>query len=129
MRRQNFHRQFSLALAYATSTITFAAAVANTQTGMALKESSNGLIMPGQASLALHWISCVTSLSFSIILFVAHRGRNMAKDNSTTTAKGNSTTTAKGISTTAAKGNSKAKANPGDIENPSSHSVSNDLIL
>ncbi|TVY25552.1 hypothetical protein LHYA1_G005775 [Lachnellula hyalina] len=76
IRRQNFYRQFSLALAWASSAFTLAAAAANTQTGKGLKQTSEGTISPGQTSLALHWVAWSVSLLFSFGLTMLHRGRS-----------------------------------------------------
>ena len=76
IRRQNFYRQFSLALAWASFAFMFAAAVANTQTGIALKQASANTISPGQASLALHWAALSLSLLFSFGITMFRRGRS-----------------------------------------------------
>jgi hypothetical protein len=76
IRRQNFYRQFSLALAWASSAFALAAAAANTQTGRGLEQTSAGTFSPGQASLALHWVAWSVSLLFSFGLTMFHRGRS-----------------------------------------------------
>lgn len=63
-RRQNFYRQLSLALAWAASAFTLAAAVASTQTGNAMRIVSNGQLFLGKASIALHWTTWVFTLIF-----------------------------------------------------------------
>ena len=61
-RRQNFHRQFSLALAWSACACTLAAALANTQAVKALEISSNGVVTRGRNSLGIHW--AMTALLF-----------------------------------------------------------------
>ncbi|KAF2828480.1 hypothetical protein CC86DRAFT_404394 [Ophiobolus disseminans] len=88
-RRQNFYRQLSLALAWAASAFTLAAAVASTQTGHAIRIFSNRQSSLGEASIALHWITWVFTLIFCYAWTMMLRTRSGAAED--TSASGSST--------------------------------------
>lgn len=76
LRRRNFYRQFSLALAWASFTCVFAASIANTQAIRGLERSSKFSITTGTASLGLHWTTWILSLFFSFGLTMLRRRRS-----------------------------------------------------
>ncbi|KAF1961118.1 hypothetical protein CC80DRAFT_488463 [Byssothecium circinans] len=88
-RRQNFYRQLSLALAWAASAFTLAAAVASTQTGHAIRIFSNGQLSLGEASIALHWTTWAFTLIFCYAWTMMLRTRSGAAED--TSASGFST--------------------------------------
>jgi hypothetical protein len=65
-RRQNFYRHVGLGLAWGACTFTFAAAVANTQSGHALEISADGGVSLGPISCGLHWTIWALSLIHSV---------------------------------------------------------------
>jgi len=82
-RRQNFYRQLSLALAWAASAFTLAAAVASTQTGHAVQSISTGQMSLGEPSLALHWTTWALTLIFCYAWTMMLRTRSGAVEDTT----------------------------------------------
>ena len=79
-RRQNFYRQSSLALAWSASAFTLAAAVASTQTGHAIRISSNRQPSLGEASIALHWTTWAFTVIFCYLWTMMLRTRSGAAE-------------------------------------------------
>ena len=77
-RRQNFYRQFSLALVWAASSLTLATAVANTEMGHALRIASGGAVSLGQVALVLLWVTWTLSLVFAANLTMKLRSKSGA---------------------------------------------------
>lgn len=84
-KRQNFYRQVCLSCAWAASFVFFAAAVSVTQTCRItqLPIGTKISVLPGQASIVLHWISWVLSFCIGFCWTMHHRTKSTENTSST----------------------------------------------